>query len=77
MTAHGVWSFGRDLFGTLNARPGHVRPDELLTRHGEGAPSGDEVRELDRMLDLADQLTILKTRARYTLSQLKVGTLAP
>ena len=49
-----------------------ARLDELLARSAEGALPRDEVRELDRLLELADQLTLLKTRARYTLNQLKV-----
>jgi hypothetical protein len=51
-----------------------ARLDELLAEKEEGSLSGDEQRELDRMLELADQLTILKTRARYTLDHLKVET---
>jgi hypothetical protein len=51
-----------------------ARLDELLAKNGEGSLVGDEQRELDRLLELADQLTLLKTRARYTLSHLKVGT---
>jgi hypothetical protein len=49
-----------------------ARLDELLARNAGAALSPDEMRELDRLLELADQLTILKTRARYTLSQLRV-----
>ena len=54
-----------------------ARLDELLARNGEGSLAEDERRELDRLLELADQLTLLKTRARYTLGQLKVGMTAP
>jgi hypothetical protein len=49
-----------------------TRLDELLARNAEGTLPGDEVRELDRLLELADQLTLLRTRARYTLNQLRV-----
>jgi hypothetical protein len=49
-----------------------ARLDELLAK--EGTVIGDERRELDRLLELADQLTVLKTRARYTLAHLKVGS---
>lgn len=49
-----------------------ARLDELLARNADAALSRDELAELDRMLELADQLTILKTRARYTLCQLRV-----
>jgi len=52
-----------------------ARLDELLAKNGQGLLAGDdERRELDRLLELADQLTVLKTRARYTLSHLKVET---
>jgi hypothetical protein len=49
-----------------------ARLDELLAKNSEAAISNDERAELDRLLELADQLTLLKTRARYTLSQLKL-----
>jgi hypothetical protein len=51
--------------------------DELLTKLKECPLPAVERRELDQMLQSADQLTILKTRARYTLNQLKVGTAGP
>ena len=51
-----------------------ARLDELLAKNAEHELAGVEQHELDRLLDLADQLTILKTRARYTLANLKVGT---
>ncbi|MBS1252803.1 MAG: hypothetical protein MAG451_01845 [Anaerolineales bacterium] len=43
------------------------RLDELLARNAEAKLSPDESAELDRLLDQVDQLTILKTRAKYTL----------
>jgi hypothetical protein len=49
-----------------------ARLDHLLANNGEGSLSVQERRELDRLLELVDQLTLLKTRARYTLSHLKV-----
>jgi len=49
-----------------------ARLDDLLANNGEGLLSVQERRELDRLLELVDQLTLLKTRARYTLGQLKV-----
>jgi len=49
-----------------------TRLEALLTRNAEGALAPHEVNELDHLLELVDQLTLLKTRARYTLSQLKV-----
>jgi hypothetical protein len=44
--------------------------DELLARNAQGKLSPEEVSELDQLLQKVDQLTILKTRARYTLKQL-------
>lgn len=46
-----------------------ARLDELMARNAVGAASNDEQRELDGLLARIDQLTILKTRARYTLGQ--------
>ena len=45
--------------------------DDLLARRHEGPLSPAENNELDSLLRKADQLTILKTRARYTLNQMK------
>jgi len=50
-----------------------ARLDELLSKHGQHPLDEPERHELDRLLDSADQLTILKTRARYTLSQLALA----
>jgi anti-sigma factor RsiW len=50
-----------------------ARLDELLTRNGAGALDVAEARELDRLLELVDQLTLVKARARYTLGQLKAA----
>lgn len=41
--------------------------DDMLIRNAESQLSADEVANLDRLLAQVDQLTILKTRARYTL----------
>ncbi len=49
-----------------------ARLDDLLSRHVDQQLTPEEHRELDRQLQQSDQLTILKTRARYTLSQRKV-----
>jgi anti-sigma factor RsiW len=49
------------------------RLDELLAKNSARAIIGDERRELDHLLELADQLTVLKTRARYTLHHLRVA----
>ena len=43
------------------------RLDELLVKNSESQLSPDEIKELDRLIVQVDQLTILKTRARYTL----------
>jgi hypothetical protein len=43
--------------------------EALLTRNAEQRLSVDENATLDRLLSQIDQLNILKTRARYTLSQ--------
>jgi hypothetical protein len=47
------------------------RLDELLARNAETELCADEQAELDRLLDQIDHLTILKTRARYTLQFLE------
>ncbi len=54
--------------------PAHqARLDELLSKNSERSLGEPERQELDRLLDSADQLTILKTRARYTLNQLHLA----
>lgn len=45
------------------------RLDDLLKRNAEGLLGDDEQLELDHLLARVDQLTILKTRAKYTLRQ--------
>ncbi len=47
-----------------------ARLDALLTRQAEGQLTPVETVELDDLLRQIDQLTILKTRARYTLTHL-------
>lgn len=47
------------------------RLDELLSRRADLSCNADEELELDRLLRRADQLTILRTRARYTLHRAK------
>lgn len=44
-----------------------ARLDELLDRNAEGQLAATEQSELDRLLARVDQLSILKTRAQYTL----------
>lgn len=48
-----------------------TRLDDLVARNAESLLCTDEVAELDDLLAKADQLTILKTRARYTLKCLE------
>lgn len=43
------------------------RLDELITKNTEASLTTEEKTELDDLLAKADHLTILKTRARYTL----------
>jgi hypothetical protein len=44
-----------------------VRLNDLVERSKEGRLAGEETDELDRLLSRIDQLTLVKTRARYTL----------
>ena len=46
-----------------------ARLDDLVERNAENQLTADEQDELDRLLARVDQLTILKTRARYTRRQ--------
>ncbi|MEB3160937.1 MAG: hypothetical protein VKL20_05710 [Synechocystis sp.] len=50
--------------------------DSLIRKNSAGCLSTDEKQELDELLEKADQLTILKTRARYTLRMMEKGTTA-
>jgi ribosome assembly protein YihI (activator of Der GTPase) len=52
---------------SLLAPSAQTRLDELLARNAESQLSSNEQSELDRLLERIDNLTILKTRARYTL----------
>ena len=45
-----------------------ARLNDLLTQNTDAQLSEAEQAELDRLLNDIDQLTILKTRARYTLA---------
>jgi hypothetical protein len=47
-----------------------------VARNAESLLCADEVAQLDDLLAKADRLTILKTRARYTLKCLEEGTTA-
>lgn len=57
------------LADSLLAPSAQSRLDDLLARNAEHQLSAHEVIELDRLVAQVDQLTILKTRARYTLRQ--------
>ena len=46
-----------------------ARLDALLNEQKQHPLSEKETEEMDRLLAQIDQLTILKTRARYTLAQ--------
>lgn len=46
-----------------------ARLDELLVQNSQNQLTPDEQADLDGLLAKVDQLTILKTRARYTLRQ--------
>jgi hypothetical protein len=55
----------------LLAPAAQVRLSDLLSRKREGQLAAGEETELDRLLQKVDQLTLLKTRARFTLNQAK------
>jgi hypothetical protein len=59
---------------SLLAPASQARRDDLLVRRKEGPLSPAEDSELDRLLRRTDQLTILKSRARYTLIHVKAET---
>lgn len=50
-----------------------LRLDELIGRAKEARLSDAEEAELDSLLTRVDQLTLLKTRARYTLQRQQAG----
>jgi hypothetical protein len=49
------------------------RLDDLVARNTDSLLSANEIAELDELLAQADQLTVLKTRARYTLKHFRKG----
>lgn len=57
----------------LLAPAAQTRLDALLARNAQGKLSAAEQTELDQLLAKVDQLTILKTRARYTLARQQAG----
>ncbi len=52
-----------------------ARLDDLLGRNVESQLTAKELAELDCLLGRIDQLTILKTRARYTLQHQQAGAM--
>ena len=57
----------------LLAPSAQLRLDELLARNAQHQLGVAEASELDRLLERVDQLTVLKTRARYTLQHNEAG----
>ena len=57
------------LADSLLAPSSQSRLDDLLERNREQTLTQDELTEMDRLLQQVDQLTLLKTRARFTLMQ--------
>jgi hypothetical protein len=53
-----------------------IHLDDLVSRNTESLLDTNEIAELDDLLAKADRLTILKTRARYTLKCLEQSTRA-
>lgn len=51
--------------------PFQTRLDDLLSRNADDNLLPEELDELDNLLIKVDQLTVLKTRAKYTLHQQK------
>lgn len=49
-----------------------ARLDELLEKQKQSPLDEKEIKELDQLLVYVDQLTILKTRAQYTLRKMSV-----
>ncbi len=58
---------------SLLAHSAQARLDDLLARNAQSQLQAPEVSELDRLLERVDQLTVLKTRARYTLQHHQAG----
>jgi hypothetical protein len=50
-----------------------ARLNELIALTKEGQLSAEQAAELDRLLARADQLTLLKARAEYTLWRQQAG----
>ena len=50
------------------------RLDQLLEYNANNILSPEEMSELDRLLEDIDYLNVVKTRARYTLTQQQIAT---
>jgi hypothetical protein len=61
------------LADSVLAPSAQARLDELLGRNSQSQLDASEVSELDRLLKRVDQLTVLKTRAKYTLQHDQAG----
>ena len=61
------------LSDSLLAPSAPARLDELLARNVQHQLETAEVSELDRLLERVDQLTVLKTRAKYPLQHDQAG----
>ena len=58
---------------SLLAPAAQARLDDLSARNAERLLSAAELAELESLLERVDQLTVVKTRARYTLHHQKAG----
>jgi uncharacterized protein YpiB (UPF0302 family) len=61
------------LADTLLAPSAQERLEDLLARQKDKQLTATDEQELDNLLRKVDQLTILKTRARYTLNHEKTA----
>lgn len=62
---------------SLLATTSQARLNELLARNAEDRLSPPEEAELTRLLERVDQLTVLKTRARFTLGKNRLAPQTP
>jgi len=59
--------------GVGYSSPFQARLDELIAHGKQRRLLATETEEVDRLLARADQLTLVKTRARYTLRHQQAG----
>jgi len=57
----------RALADATLAPKAQAKLDDLLARNADGKLSGDELCELDSIIEQIDELNLLKARADYTL----------